>query len=99
MIKTNIYKIYYQFVVSQQQVELLDANIDRFEKLLKDTRIIQENGFAEKLDVDKVSVALTNLQTEKIKALNQIDNGYLGLKLLMGMPANGKAGIHGYAQL
>ena len=86
MIKSNIYKIYYQLVVSKQQIELLDANIDRFEKLLKDTKIIYENGFAEKLDVDKVNVALTNLQTEKIKALNQIDNGYLGLKLLMGMP-------------
>ena len=86
MIKTNIYKIYYQLVVSKQQVELLDANIERFGKLLKDTKIIQENGFAEKLDVDKVSVALTNLQTEKIKALNQIENGYMGLKLLMGMP-------------
>jgi len=86
MIKANIYKIYYQLVVSKQQIELLDANIDRFQKLLKDTRIIYENGFAEKLDVDKVNVALTNLQTEKIKALNQIGNGYLGLKLLMGMP-------------
>lgn len=86
MIKTNIHKIYYQLVVSKQQIELLDANIDRFEKLLKDTRIIHENGFAEKLDVDKVSVALTNLQTEKIKALNQVENGYLGLKLLLGMP-------------
>ena len=86
MIKANIHKIYYQLVVSKQQIELLDANIERFEKLLKDTRIIHENGFAEKLDVDKVNVALTNLQTEKIKALNQIENGYIGLKLLMGMP-------------
>ena len=84
MIKANIYKIYYQLVVSKQQVELLDANIERFEKLLKDTRIIQENGFAEKLDVDKVSVGLTNLQTEKIKALNQIENGYMGLKVADG---------------
>ena len=40
MIKANIYKIYYQLVVSKQQIELLDANIDRFEKLLKDTRNI-----------------------------------------------------------
>ncbi len=86
MIRTNIHKIYYQLVASKQQIELLDANIARFEKLLRDTRIIYENGFAERLDVDKVSVALTNLQTEKIKALNQIDNGYLGLKVLMGMP-------------
>jgi len=86
LIKTNIYKIYYQLVASKRQTELLDANIERFEKLLRETRIIYENGFAEKLDVDKVNVALTNLQTEKIKTLNQIENGYLGLKLLMGMP-------------
>ena len=86
MIKTNIYKIYYQLVVSRRQTELLDANIERLEKLLRETRIIYENGFAEKLDVDKVSVSLTNLQTEKTKTLTLIDNGYLGLKLLMGMP-------------
>ena len=85
-IKTNIYKIYYQLVVSKAQVELLDANIDRLIKLLKDTRAIYDNGFAEKLDVDKVSVQLTNLQTEKSKILNNISNGYFGLKVLMGMP-------------
>ena len=86
LIKANIYKIYYQLVASKKQIELLDANIERFEKLLKDTRIIHENGFAEKLDIDKVNVQLTNLQTEKIKALNLISNGYMGLKTLMGMP-------------
>jgi outer membrane protein TolC len=86
MIKANIYKIYYQLVVSKTQVELLDANILLLEKLMKDTRIIYENGFAERLDVDKVSVQLTNLQTEKSKVLNTISNGYYGLKMLMGMP-------------
>ncbi len=85
-IKANIYKIYYQLVVSKKQVELLDANIERFNKLLHDTKEIYKAGFAEQLDVDKVNVALTNLQTEKIKALNQIANGYFGLKTLMGMP-------------
>ncbi len=86
MIKTNIYKIYYQLVVSKTQVELLDANIERLEKLQHDTKIIFENGFAEKLDVDKLSVALTNLRTEKGKVLNSISNGYYGLKVLLGMP-------------
>jgi len=85
-IKANIYKIYYQLVVSKKQVELLDANIERFDKLLHDTKEIYKAGFAEQLDVDKVNVALTNLQTEKSKALSQIANGYLGLKVLMGMP-------------
>jgi outer membrane protein TolC len=85
-IKTNIYKIYYQLVVSKTQVELLDTNIAFVEKNLRDTRIIYENGFREKLDVDKVSVLLTNLQTEKRKILNTISNGYYGLKMLIGMP-------------
>ena len=86
VIKANIYKIYYQLVVSKKQIELLDANISLLEKLLRDTRIIYENGFREKLDVDKVSVQLTNLQTEKSKVLNAVSNGYYGLKVLMGMP-------------
>jgi outer membrane protein TolC len=86
VIRANIYKVYYQLVVSKTQVELLDANIERLQKLLRDTRIIYENGFAEKLDVEKLTVQLTNLQTEKGKVLNSISNGYFGLKVLMGMP-------------
>lgn len=86
MIRVNIHKVYYQLVVSKTQTELLDANIERLEKLLHDTKIIYENGFAEKLDADKLNVQLTNLKTEKQKVLNSISNGYYGLKVLMGMP-------------
>jgi outer membrane protein len=85
-IKANIYKIYYQLVVSKTQVELLDANIALYEKLLHDTKLIYENGFREQLDVDKVTVVLANLRTEKTKVMNVISNGYYGLKVLMGMP-------------
>jgi outer membrane protein TolC len=86
-IRANIYKVYYQLVVSKTQVEQIDANIARAEKLLNDTRALYRNGFAEKLDEDKASVQLANLQTEKLTAQNAINNGYLGLKLLIGMPA------------
>ncbi len=85
-IKTNIYKIYYQLVVSKTQIDLLDANIARLVKLEHDAKELYKNGFAEKLDIDKVSVQLANLQTEKTKALNSIAIGYLGLKTLLGMP-------------
>ena len=85
-IKVNVMKIYYQLVVGTKQIGSIDANIARFDKLLHDTREIYKNGFAEKLDVDKVEVQLNNLQTEKLKAENQIAAGYEGLKFLMGMP-------------
>jgi outer membrane protein len=85
-IKANIYKIYYQLAVSKTQIDLLDANIELLNKLQHDTKVMYDNGFAEKLDIDKLSVQIANLQTEKTNALNQIANGYLGLKVLMGMP-------------
>lgn len=85
-IKANVYKVYYQLVVGRQQIGTIDANIERFEKLSHDTKALFDNGFAEKLDVDKVDVSLANLRTEKIKLDNQLSNGLLGLKLLMGMP-------------
>ena len=90
LIKANVYKIYYQLVVGKKQTESIDANIERFEKLLHDTKEIFKNGFAEKLDVDKVEVQLNNLRTEKLKAENQIEAGMQGLKFLMSMPQKEK---------
>lgn len=85
-IKANIQKIYYQLVVGQKQLGSIEANIERFTKLLNDTREIYKNGFAEKLDVDKVQVQLNNLQTEKEKVLSLLTTGNAGLKFLINMP-------------
>jgi outer membrane protein len=86
LIKTNVYKIYYQLVVGQKQIGTINANIDTYDKLLHDTKEIYKNGFAEQLDIDKVQVQLNNLNTQKLNAQNQIDAGIAGLKFLMNMP-------------
>ena len=85
-IKANIYKIYYQLSASKTQLNILDANINRIKALAHDAEIMYKNGFTEKLDVDKISVQLNNLETEKLKANNSVAIGYMGLKMLMGMP-------------
>ncbi|MET0243326.1 MAG: TolC family protein [Flavitalea sp.] len=85
-IKANVYKIYYQLVIAKKQMEVVDINIDRTQKLLNDTKELFKNGFAERLDIDKVTVNLSNLNTEKTKLNNQLQAGYVGLKYLMGMP-------------
>ncbi len=86
IIKANVLKIYYQLVVSRTQIELLDSTISFVTKNLNDTRVLYENGFREKLDIDRVAVQLANLQTERNKILSMVSNGYYGLKVLMGMP-------------
>ena len=85
-ITVNVYKIYYQLVVGVQQISTIDANIERFEKLLHETSEIYKNGFAEKLDIDKVNVQLNNLRTEKLKVQSRLDAGNASLKFLMNMP-------------
>lgn len=90
MINVNVQKIYYQLVVGKQQMTTIDANIERYQKLYNDTKATFEQGFQEKLDVDKVQVQLTNIQTEKIKAQSQLDAGYASLKFLMNMPQKDK---------
>jgi outer membrane protein TolC len=85
-IKANVYKLYYQLVVGNKQATSIDANIERFEKLLADTREIYKNGFVEKLDVDKVEVQLNNLKTEKEKISYQLQMGNSALKFLINIP-------------
>ncbi len=86
IIKANVLKIYYQLLAGSTQLELLDSTIAFVSKNLADTRVLYENGFREKLDIDRVSVQLANLQTERNKVMNLLSNGYYGLKVLMGMP-------------
>ena len=90
MIKVNVEKIYYQLVIGRQQLTSIDANIERFSKLLNDTKEIYKQGFAEKLDIDKVNVQLNNLLTERLKTQNQLEAGNAGLKFLLHMPQQEK---------
>jgi outer membrane protein len=85
-LRVNIYKVYYQLLLSRTQTELIDANISKAKELLHNTTEMFKNGFSEQLDVNKATVQLANFESEKIQTNYNIDNGYLGLKVLMGMP-------------
>lgn len=86
MLRVNIYKVYYQLLIAKSQIDQIDANIDAQQTLLHNSTEMFKNGFAEQLDVDKATVQLSNLESEKIQLNFNIANGYLGLKVLLGMP-------------
>jgi outer membrane protein TolC len=86
MLRANIEKVYYQLLISKSQIAQIDANITNQQELLHNSTEMFKNGFAEQLEVDRSNVQLANLQTEKIQLELNISNGYLGLKVLMGMP-------------
>ena len=72
-VKLNVAKAYYGVLVAREKAKLLDVNIVRLQKLKSDTRVLNENGFVEKIDLDRVEVAYNNLVTEREKLKNYLN--------------------------
>ncbi|SKA21569.1 Outer membrane protein TolC [Chitinophaga eiseniae] len=85
-VKANVYKAYYNVLSARKALAILTNNINTLEKLLNDTKEINKNGLVEKLDVDRLVVQYTNLQTEQTKLRNLVEIGVAALKYQMGMP-------------
>lgn len=78
-------KAYYLVLINETRMGLLNANVARIKKLLDDTKIMSDNGFVEKLDLDKTTITYNNLLTEQQKAERFLALGYILLKYQMGM--------------
>ncbi len=81
-------KAYYSVLVSNEQLSLLDANIARLKKSLKDTEALFNNGFVEKIDLDRLTVLNNNLETERENVIRLLDLNLHLLKFQMGMNIN-----------
>lgn len=79
-------KAYYSVLVSNEQLDLLDANLIRLKKSLSDTEAYYKNGFVEKVDVDRLRVLTNNLETERLNILRLLELNTQLLKFQMGMP-------------
>ncbi|QRR04291.1 TolC family protein [Dyadobacter sandarakinus] len=80
-------KAYYSAQVAEERAKLLDLNISRVDTLMLETKVMNESGFVELLDVNRLEVQLNNLRTERQKVQNLIEISYALLKFQMGMPA------------
>ncbi|HMP98930.1 MAG TPA: TolC family protein [Cyclobacteriaceae bacterium] len=61
----NVTRAYYATVINKERVKLFESNIARVDSLLRNTKALFENGFAESIDVDRIQVSLNNLKTER----------------------------------
>lgn len=77
---------YYQVLVNREQLSVVDTNIKNIKVIEKVITNQYENGLAKRIDVDRIKVNLTNLQTQREQIINTIQQLELQLKLSMGMP-------------
>lgn len=85
-IAANVTKAYYMVMIGQERMSLFNINLSRLDTLLKQTRALNQNGFVEKIDVDRLEVAYNNLLIEKQKGENLLELGKVLLKYQIGMP-------------
>lgn len=82
----QVMKAYYGVLINKERINLFENNIVRVDSLLKNTKALNQNGFAEAIDVDRIQVTLNNLLTEKNKFLNLNDLSIELLKFQMNYP-------------
>lgn len=91
----NVTKAYYSVLINNERTALFDNNIARVDSLLRTTRALNQNGFAEGIDVDRTQVTLNNLKSERLKFRN-LQNLSIGLlKFQMNYPMDKDISVEG----
>jgi len=85
-LKAAIAKAYFNVLINDERLVLYKSNLERMENLYKETQALYENGFAEKIEVDRLKVTLNNAQTQKSNYEALSDLSMQLLKFQMNYP-------------
>jgi outer membrane protein len=91
----SVTKAYYLVLINKERTTLLDANIQRLDSLLRQTRAMLGQGFVEQVDVDRLEVNYNNLLTERTKFINLLSVSEMLLKFQMGYPVQDSISLSG----
>lgn len=89
-IREQVQKAYYQVLIGEEQLKVLQQTLQRLEKLRADQEQLFKNGFIEKLDLDKTTVTFNNTKATETQLKNIIELGYASLKFTLGLAQTDK---------
>jgi outer membrane protein len=84
-LRYNIQRAYYSFVIAGRQYQILKNSLHNARSVAREIEVLRENGFVEKLEVDRTHVQVNNLATDSIRIGNVITLSEQLLKYQMGM--------------
>lgn len=82
----NVKKAYFGVLVNQERIRLAESNLARIDSLLKETKALNEAGFAEKIDVSRIQVQRNNTYSQVERSHTAWEISKELLKIQMGMP-------------
>ena len=84
--RVQVSTAYFNVLVSEESIRLVDANIAQLQKTLKDTRARYDEGTAERIDVDRIQVSFNNAENQRANQGRMRQYALDALKFSMGMP-------------
>ena len=77
---------YYQVYVQRQNLKVLDNNLANTNKVKNIIKGQFDNGLAKKIDLDRISVKISNINTQRQQTINSVELQENTLKFYIGMP-------------
>jgi outer membrane protein TolC len=82
-------------LINNDRMQLFNNNIGRVDSLLRTTKAMNQNGFAENIDVSRIQVSLNNLISERDKFYNLQELSLQLLKFQMNYPMDQNIAVSG----
>lgn len=87
-IRYNVQKAYAGLVIAHKQFGVMKNSLDLMRKSNRDMNITYQNGLVEKIEVNRLEVQLSNLQSDSLGLANIIEVSEKMLKYTIGMDLN-----------
>lgn len=84
-VRYNVHKAYNSLVIAYRQFDIIKRSLGYARSLEHDLEVTRQNGFAEKIDVDRTTVQVNNLAADSIRVANMLGISEDLLKLYIGM--------------
>ncbi|MBA9076294.1 TolC family protein [Rufibacter quisquiliarum] len=82
----DVSKAFFNVLLTQEQLRILDENIIRLEKQFRDARAQYEQGLVDKTDYQRASITLASTRADRKRAQENIKARTAVLQELMGVP-------------
>lgn len=87
-IRYNVQKAYAGLVIAHKQYGVMKNSLDLMRSSTRDMNITYQNGLVEKIEVNRLEVQLSNLQSDSLGLANIIEVSEKMLKYTIGMDLN-----------
>ncbi|MGA0555113.1 TolC family protein [Larkinella sp. VNQ87] len=85
-VTVNVSKAFYDLILTQKQVDILNGDIARLERSLQDATNQYQSGLVDRTDYKRAAIALNNSRAQRKQAQEQVNGKSQYLKQLMGYP-------------